>query len=215
MVTQLDIFTALAEEAAAEAELTGFTVSDEHTPEVLLEAFELWKEAHGSRGAWARSRMWKPGLSNVHTGAHPWTKMDADLRPCGWKDGAEGPSYIVSRVYCWDCQWWTPIRTGGAGGAMVDYLDHCWPGWRELPPIPFRKSRGLSAPKPSELPDDYPEAWQTPGAPSINYTDPRFTTPRDNRLVIVGGRSPFGGPAVSAHPAIDYPTLTRVTKEAA
>lgn len=215
VTTQLDIFHALAEEA--DAELTGFTTSEEYTPEQLLKAFEAWKIAHGNFDSISRSHMWSLDVSNGHQGAHPWKAFVADLRVGRRSDDPtfQGPGGLVYRVYCFDCRWWTPIRSGDQSSPTIDYLDHCWHGWRDLPPIPFTKKNRMGAPHVSEIPDGYPEEWKVPGAPSINWANPQYTPPMSSRLHGVGKYSPFGGVGVTIHPNFDYPTLTRVTKEVA
>ena len=66
------------------------------------------------------------------------------------------PGDLIDRIYCAECQWWTGIYANESHAA-VDYLDHCWPGWRDLPVLPEG-----GPDRPIKIPKDYPEEWNAP-----------------------------------------------------
>ena len=216
---QLDILAVLEEqetrersaETAARLGITGFTNSVQFTPDELEEAFDAWRHTNGSFGSYNRSHMWKLGYCSGGSGAHASIEMTADLSS-GWPDRLQpprlGPGGLVYRTYCHDCRWWTPI-VESSREASIAYLDHCWPGWRGLPPVPQKGEYKRPQPA-SALPDGYPEEWKLPGAPTINYDPARFTAPKAARPSFTAGYSVFGGMGIGIHPSLDYPELTAV-----
>jgi hypothetical protein len=112
-----------------------------------------------------------------------WTQKtvaERELHPCQCVGNA-----LLYRVYCSGCDWWTPV-SDGENKAVEHYLNHCWPGWWELPVIDS-KAKGdgrYSFP----IPDGYSERWKRPGAP---IRDCRGDSPYSGRHVPAG--SPFGG----------------------
>lgn len=215
---QLDILAVLAEEEARErfesGTLSGFTTSDEFDPWELHDAFVAWKSVHGNLGSYQRSHMWHLwNLGAGWTGAHQPVQVSCDLRnppPPMRGEPFQGPGCLLYRLYCTECEWWTPI-TDSSNAASRAYLDHCWPGWRALPAIPHGKKDRMGAPHKSEIPQDYPEEWMVPGAPSINYVPDRFSSTSYSRPSFVPGYSAFGGIGISIHHAHEYPELTGVT----
>lgn len=181
---QIDIFEAI--ESAERHERTAalprtFTTSTAYTPTELADAFDAWVDEHGRFGCLAASHMWHPALCAPFgsDGAHSVWVMTAALHS-GTGGRTVGVGELVTRSYCSDCQWWSPI-TDDEDGAVRAYHDHCWPGWRDLPVLPLAASG-----KPVKIPTDYPEDWQIPGAPIV--------TTRDGiGMRNVPGRSPFGG----------------------
>ena len=89
------------------------------------------------------------------------------------------------RIYCVGCEWWTPVADGENEAAEL-LLDHCWPGWRELPTIETKQNAKYGYD--FAIPDDYPTEWQVPGAP---IKDCRGNTKHGLRHVPSG--SPWGG----------------------
>lgn len=186
MTDQLDLFDAL--EATERSERTahlprGFVPVEAFTPEELFDAERAWTDEHWHMKQMPQSRMWKPSICQPFGTATPhsvWV-MTADLGCRHWNNAdccCVGDS--VYRVYCSDCQWWTPIA-GHEDDAIRAYHDHCWPGWRELPVL--ARTNLDRAPK---FPADYPQEWQVPGAPILTHRTPPGTRN-------VPGRSPFGG----------------------
>lgn len=224
---QMDILAVLAaqeaqeraQEIVAQTGLTSFTVSEEYTPQQLNDAARA-RYAAGDLPSMQASHMWKYGIGGAGwEGAHPPVSMVADLRTLNWdhKIGGgdddkwlPGPSEYVERMWCSECERWTSIYPDRAGAA-IEYLDHCWPGWKALPPIPFKKAGRMGAPHKSEIPDDYPEKWMVTGAPSINWSNPHFTPPPRPIPSFVQGYSAFGGMGVTIHHTHEYPDLTGVT----
>ncbi|HAY44076.1 MAG TPA: hypothetical protein DCY59_11265 [Micrococcaceae bacterium] len=101
---------------------------------------------------------------------HPSFTYTADLR-CTCNDARlvrdRLECYCVGgrleRVYCAGCDWWTAI-TDRETEASELLLDHCWPGWRDLPIIETKmKPNGGYTYK---YPAGYPEAWKVRGAPT-------------------------------------------------
>ena len=192
---QLDIFAVI--DAADREERAGdlpihFTADPTLTPDDLETAFQVWIDRHGRMGCLPDSHMWHRASVGPYgnSGPHPAYALTADLR-CKhyWREPCLCPGDLVDRIYCADCQWWTGIYTK-ASTAAVEYLDHCWQGWRDLPVLAEPKPE-----KPIKIPKDYPEEWNIPGAPILIDGGP-------DRLAAVWGRSPLGGYDVSL-PAID------------
>ena len=182
---QMDIFSEL--EAIDRTECTAhlprtFTAEVAYTANELNEAFEAWTADNGFSDRIRRSRMWNPascepfGTSHPHS---PWV-MTADLRCDHHGTQCHCIGDLLYRVYCSDCQWWTPSSCD-EGEAVRAYHDHCWPGWRDLPVL-IRPSLDHRP----NFPADYPQEWQVPGAPIVT----RRTSPGTRN---VPGYSPFGG----------------------
>lgn len=182
---QTDIFAELESIDRQErtAGIRGFTPSGEYTPDELDDALVAWADRHGSLGCMPRSHMWHNGLSGAcgGYGSHMPREMTADLR-CGAhiKQECSCAGDLVYRIYCHECCWWTGIYESREA-AVLAQLDHCWPGWRELDPLPHR----------GPVPAGYPERWKQGGAPVITQR-----TAPSTRSVL--GFSPFGGFDIAA-----------------
>lgn len=192
---QLDIFAVI--DAADREERAGdlpihFTTDLTLTPGDFETAMQIYVDRHGLMGCLPNSHMWHRAIVGPYgnRGPHSAYALTADLR-CKhyWREPCLCPGDLVDRIYCADCQWWTGIYTK-ASTAAVEYLDHCWAGWRDLPVLAEPKPE-----KPIKIPKDYPEEWNIPGAPILIDGGP-------DRLAAVWGRSPLGGYDVSL-PAID------------
>lgn len=116
----------------------------------------------------------------------------------------------VSRAACDRCRWQT---IGDGTQVLKGWLDHAWPGWRDLPLIPaelqppyggaLRPKNG--SPNPEDVKagkaayewavEHYPVEWQTPGAPA------RVGNRRTMVRGVVSGYAPFGGFLVMEDPA--------------
>lgn len=181
--------------------LTGFTmrVTD---PDELDRIASKWHAAHqGLKGsAWRMFPGWHESHtgSNGHNSAHRSYVYTADLR-CK-HDPANGPRLVMEaladpcqcvgndyyrRIYCAGCDWWTDVYDD-ENIAVEEYLDHCWPGWRDLPVIEtsMKPAGGYNF----KIPADYPADWQVPGAP---VRDCRGETKYGTRHVPAG--SPWHG----------------------
>lgn len=192
---QLDIFAVI--DAADREERAGdlpihFTTDTTLTPDDLETAMQIYVDRNGRSGCWPESNMWHPAITGPYgtPGPHSAYAVTADLR-CGHRrePGCACVGSIVDRIYCADCHWWTGIYAGEAAAA-IEYLDHCWDGWRDLPALPESTPE-----RPIKLPKNYPAEWNTPGAPVLIDGDSK-------RRAAVWGRSPLGGYDVSL-PAID------------
>lgn len=193
---QLDLLDLLIPEAPAVDRdgLIGWTYY-ETGPDKLDALHQAWVDAY-SRAPWSEWRKF-PGWHEERTGrnalkdsAHTSFTYWADLGCHHWREATveqrlHGYCQCVGRTmlyraYCAGCGWWTPTETSENDAAEA-YLDHCWPGWRELPVLEELQGK-------YKLPADYPQAWQTPGAP---VRDCRGRTQFGTRHV--PGGSPFGG----------------------
>ena len=100
-----------------------------------------------------------------------------------------------TRAVCADCGWHTPIITEPGRNLQAMWLDHAYPGWRDLPVIPElspeRTSSAASQAKYARwlerVEDLYPDGWGIPGAPIITRAGDTVSTRS------VPGRSPWGG----------------------
>lgn len=114
---------------------------------------------------WLPFRGWSQNMTAVNGGGeHRSYGYTADTRCPHFKSDQKceciGGYYY--RIYCAGCDWWTDIYER-ENGAAEEYLDHCWKGWRNLPPIETtQKANGGYNFK---IPADYPAEWQIPGAP--------------------------------------------------
>lgn len=192
---QLDLLDLLIPETPAVDRdgLIGWTFY-EADPDKLDALRQAWVDAY-SRAPWSDWREF-PGWHESMTGqsgpnsphssftytAYPgcihWREATVEQRRNGYCK-CVGRSMLY-RVYCAGCDWWTPTAARENDAAEA-YLDHCWPGWCELPVLEDKQGK-------HKLPADYPNAWQVPGAP---VRDCRGNTQFGTRHV--PGGSPFGG----------------------
>lgn len=95
---------------------------------------------------------------------HPTFNYHADIR-CN-HFGARSECHCVGgyyyRTYCAGCEWWTPIAHNENESVELQ-LDHCWPGWRDLPLVESLPNAKYGYDH--TIPKDYPEEWKVPGAP--------------------------------------------------
>ncbi|MFJ6705679.1 MULTISPECIES: DUF6349 family protein [unclassified Streptomyces] len=78
---------------------------------------------------------------------------------------------------CLACQWEGPVRSGDGFGhgdneAVEDAHDHCFPGWRTLPPITTVGDRWRiprSRRRWRQLTSQYPAGWIDQGAPVVAW----------------------------------------------
>lgn len=187
---QLDIFAVIdaadREERARDLPIH-FTTDPTLTPDDLADALQVWIDRHGRLGCWPDSHMWHPAIVGPYGthGPHSAYAVTADLRCRHFSpETCVCPGDLIDRIYCAECQWWTGIYANESHAA-VDYLDHCWPGWRDLPVLPEG-----GPDRPIKIPKDYPEEWNAPGAPVL-------IDGGADRKAAVWGRSPLGGYDVS------------------
>ncbi|MHC6175438.1 DUF6349 family protein [Glutamicibacter sp. X7] len=137
-----------------------------------LEAMAQAKDAHFEkfnvhRGNWRPYRGWTPSSGTGQGSEHLAAAFNADLRCHASHKDARRPCHCVGgyyyRVYCFGCNHWTGIYDR-ENGAWEEHLDHCWPGWRDLPVIEAtpNESGGYKY----AMPDNYPPDWMVPGAPT-------------------------------------------------
>ncbi|WP_066298911.1 DUF6349 family protein [Arthrobacter luteolus] len=209
---QLDLLVLLGQLEASEtsqdrSSLTGWTYY-ETDPDKLDALHHRWVDGYqGVRWqdwkafpGWHESMTGRNGMGGPHPsftytadpGCNHWRETTAEQRKRGsCQCVGRGMLY---RVYCAGCDWWTPIHTGENQAAEA-YLDHCWPGWNELPVLES-KTKGYDYV--FTFPGDYPGEWNSPGAP---IKDCRGTTKFATRHV--PGGSPFGGYKVAVVQACD------------
>lgn len=202
MITgQMDMLELLRPEVVAPDidGLTGFMFR-ETGPDVLDRINLAWSTAYHDlpHNEW---RMF-PGWRASHTGQnlgkdnpHPSFIYSADMRCRHWTQAScaereANPCQcvgndMVHKAYCSGCNWWTPIARD-ENSAVEMHLDHCWPGWRELPVVEskMKPTGGYTF----AIPDTYPDGWKAPGSP---IRECRGMTRYGTRHVPMG--SPFGG----------------------
>ena len=197
---QLDLFDMLADlepkpELSNVAGLTGWTFF-ESDPDKLDALHRAWVDAYNQRpnGEWKRFPGWHEAMTGrnaLKDSLHPSFTYWADLECPHWRvttvqqrmNGycqCVGSGGMLYRIYCAGCDWWTPTLSSENRAAEA-YLDHCWPGWQELPVL-----AGIDGKY--KLPAGYPEEWKTPGSPIRDCRgSSRFGTRH------VPGGSPYGG----------------------
>lgn len=143
------------------------------SPDVLFDAWNLWKSLNGNQGAIPMSRMWHPSwYAPTVTAEHEGALFSAALWGCRHDRGCSCVGGDAHRMICDPCKW----QVFGDEPTVVEaWHDHAWPGWRELP-----------AASPATAADVYPPEFQQTGAPII--TDRGAFGWRH-----VPGRSPWGG----------------------
>lgn len=165
-------------------------------PDEYAELEEVWRRSwQGQHKKWRPWRGWKAeytGVSGGKDNPHVSAVHHADLRDYTLFDGMSWEREQISqtlhrvgghyyRVWCQGCQWWTDVHHS-ENDAVRAYLDHCWPGWQDLPVLCGgpRVDR-----KKYTIPRDYPEEFKVTGAP---WLDCRHQAPglRDHP-----GDSPF------------------------
>ena len=147
---------------------------------------------------WRPYRGWTPNSINGKDSAHVAQSFDADLR-CQhyWRTPCECVGQLVYRVYCYGCEYWTGIH-GNENEAWEEHLDHCWPGWRELPIL---ESKQVGYGYQWAFPDNYPTKFKQAGAP---LKDCRGVGPLASRHVPAGNT--FGGLRLAAFQPCDKHT---------
>lgn len=222
-IVQLDLLDLLAEEEATTKAATGpipwrhvpgFT--QEHlTLDEIHRRITLWTDSDANQGdpkiypdgrrEWIRYHGWREAMWNNHNprSLHPAHCFVSDTRCMGHgtmsNTDPDGAHHCVGaylyRIYCSACDWWTP-PIDGENPVTEAYADHCWPGWRNLPPVRVTP-KGMD--HVWHFPDDYPEEWKVPGAPTLDDRGPHGGT----RHVPPGTyRTPFGGHSMSSVPTL-------------
>jgi hypothetical protein len=158
-----------------------------------LGEWELWVELYGHFGCGVDSHAWQPTM-NVRDSDDPYLDrhdvflLDCDLRrfgldqslplpPCG-HGGPEDCGVLGALLYRSVCRKkgcdWEGSEHGRQNPAVEDGMDHAWPGWRHLPPVPrlpdnwfgpskaAAKSRAGWEAKVNEV---YPDGWLESGGP--------------------------------------------------
>jgi hypothetical protein len=151
-------------------------------------------------------------------GRHEVVDLDCDLRrgwqhreqkfapvpPCGHDADAEANKAaglwrgLMHRGACrkTGCDWEGPVR-GSEKQAVEDGMDHAWPGWRNLPPVPrvpdnaWEAKRSKPAAKAldgwlTKVVPAYPDGWVEAGGPIR-------TVREKNGTRHIEARTPFGG----------------------
>lgn len=178
-------------------------------PEELTEAFARWVFENGRFDCLLRSHMWSPSYfldrANQHTHGHDLRVFSADLRCRCWPNfkgtaaqWAESGRCscvggLITHAVCSNCRW---HHIGNETQVVEAWHDHAWADWRSLPVVPQkvqrRKDNGAPMPALTRwINENYPDAWQIPGAPILTQRTPPSTrhVPR---------RSPWGGFDLSA-----------------
>lgn len=172
--------------------------------EELVERIEAWAaqedEARAQNQAgWLRFYGWQADVFTIGSeGRHSARVFTSDTRCLEHMHNTDADGFstnlcvgsYLARIYCTNCDWWTE-PCDGTNAAVEAFHDHCWPGWRDLPVI-TTKPKGMAYAYP--FPDDYPEAWKVPGAPTIDWR----ATPAGGRHVPISTYStPFNGFAMA------------------
>lgn len=194
---QLDLMDLLPPPLVPTGPAEGFNLN--LTPDELAEVHDQWRTdyAHLKGQDWRPWRGWRLDVTSINGGKdHPHASgiFTADLRPrkifralVAQREGVRARLHDVGgyyhRIWCDGCQWWSGVHEAEAD-AVTEYLNHCWPGWRDLPVL----CEGKRPDKPRyTVPDDYPAAWQTTGAP---WRDCRHTAQGTRSHADAAG--PFG-----------------------
>lgn len=158
---------------------------------------DAWAKEHGRFGISDRYPGWQLNNFDYQDSAsgHSLRILFAAV-PREEPDPRGGPAYDDHyRGVCEDCGWNTPIFTERGRAIEAMWLDHAWPGWRDLPAIERVPERGTTKPSIgtydrwlAKVEATYPEGWGRPGAPII--TRPDFS---ESATRSVPGRSPWGG----------------------
>ncbi|WP_119697010.1 DUF6349 family protein [Microbacterium halotolerans] len=183
-----------------------------YTPDEFLEARDGWVQRYGHL-EWAdrpRCRMWTLGITTGWCNASPGHRLcvlQVDLRcecrfpylvdewervgPCSC------PGDLMYQANCPDCRWHTIQPSENA--VVQAWHDHAWPGWRDLPVMPFdvrphggsmdpahAMEKRAAAKARAWAAEHYPAEWQVPGAPVV--TERTWIGSRN-----VPGYSPWGG----------------------
>jgi len=131
--------------------------------EAMYNQKKAWHaEYHVDKGNWRPYRGWTSNQFDGKDSAHLAESFDADLR-CQHSRRRECSCVgsLVYRVYCHGCGHWTGIHAD-ENLAWEEHLDHCWPGWRDLPVL---ESKQVGYGYKWDIPADYPTPFQQPGAP--------------------------------------------------
>ncbi|HWV50878.1 MAG TPA: DUF6349 family protein [Microbacterium sp.] len=176
---------------------------DYYPPAALDEAFAHWCFLNTHFDSYSQSHMWHRAIVDhddlvVADGAHVAASFTAELRP---RKGHEGPGELLTKMVCEPCAW--QIIDESENHAVEAWHDHAFPGWRELPVVPFqirvRTEKGMSKLARAWIAERYPAEAQTPGAPIITER-PKYGTRH------VRGYSPWGGYDLSST-ALKTPAL--------
>lgn len=157
------------------------------TPEALEEKLLAFREDHKKRGfRWKTYVGWATYYETSGVGSdHKSAKFSSILHcPHNVEDWCSCVKWHVSRVYCAGCNWWSGIHVS-TSDAVHEYLDHCWPGWRDLPVL---EGKTVGYQKKFNLPADYPKEFMVTGAPLLDCRGNSRTATRD-----VPGGNQFGG----------------------
>jgi hypothetical protein len=167
---QLDLLDLLEPEPGPEPLVAPqhFTVAEYHPDDLDAadKAHDRW--AGGTfkmYQGWHESQTGRNGVGSDHPSFTYW----ADLR-CRCNNARLSYNrldclcvrHLLYRVYCVGCEYWTPI-TSDENAAAEAYLDHCWPGWRDLPAL--KKTMKPNGGYSYAGPKDYPSGWDSPGSP--------------------------------------------------
>lgn len=193
---QLSIFDVLVSkaeelvEAASPIQEAG-TFTHPGDLEAMYNQKRAWHtEYHVDNGNWRPYRGWTAKQYSGKDSEHVAQSFDADLR-CQhyWRNPCQCVGPLVYRVYCHSCDHWTGIYDN-ENLAWEEHLDHCWPGWQDLPVL---ESRQVGYGYKWEIPADYPARFQQVGAPLRDCRGNKHVGGRH-----VPGMSPFGGLAVGS-----------------
>lgn len=153
--------------------------------ELMFDAREAhFREFNVNKGNWKPYRGLSPQAVSGRESEHPAQSFDSDLRCQHYGRGCSCVGSLVYRAYCHECGHWTGIYDH-ENKAWEEHLDHCWPGWRDLPVL---EGKRVGFGYEFTYPDDYPESFKVTGAPIL---DCRGDSTMGGKHV--AGHSPFGG----------------------
>lgn len=160
---------------------------DPGTPEALENALEAFRADHKSRGfKWKAYVGWHTYHESSGNGSAHHSAMYHSGLHCHHyvEDWCSCVKWYITRMYCDGCKWWSSIHVS-ANDAVHEFLDHCWPGWRDLPVM---EGKRVGYETKFEFPDDYPKDFMVTGAPMLDCRGNSRTATRD-----IPGANKFGG----------------------
>ena len=187
---QLSIFDLMEPDPVDGPVIDAGTLNDPGDFESMANARDAhFREFNVNRGNWKPYRGWSFRESSGKDSPHPATCFYTDLRCQHYQHRGECSCIgnLTYRVYCHGCDHWSEICES-ENGAWESHLDHCWPGWRELPVVETTMKNYNYV---FHWPKDYPETWKVPGAPVRDCRGELATRH-------VPGASPFGGVKAAA-----------------
>lgn len=172
-----------------------FTAEQREDLTAYQDDFDAWTDQYGHMGSLAVSHAWTPQFAYSRRAQLQPTEvctpvmLTSDTRCDHYRQNCFCLGDLLYRTACRHCGWHSPIAAREQV-AVLDGLDHCYPGWRESPVVseyPAGATKGTKAhiaweSKVRAAYGDRPTGW-----PVITDRD----DPTSRR--VIGNRSPWGG----------------------